>query len=87
MKDHSGHVPYFAQFMTEFLTSIERIQDFLKLSEVETQLLSHSQEETSEAAIRAENSNFFWGFEEEESDDEDTKAKNKMEEKLLVKDQ
>ena len=87
MKDHSGHVPYFAQFMTEFLTSIERIQDFLKLSEVETQLLSYSQEETSEAAIRAENSNFFWGFEEEDSDDEDTKAKNNKEDKLLDKDQ
>ena len=80
IKWHSGHLSHFASQISEFITSVKRIEDFLQTDNLETEIMQKSQNYDSEFAVEIKKSNFFWGFDVEDSDEEEEK-KEKEEKK------
>ncbi|CAI2363221.1 unnamed protein product [Moneuplotes crassus] len=62
LKWHIGLIPTLAQKFSESYVAIERLTDFLKSREIETQMIEETDLHESENAIEIEKSNFFWGF-------------------------
>uniref|UniRef100_A0A7S3KSB4 Uncharacterized protein n=2 Tax=Euplotes crassus TaxID=5936 RepID=A0A7S3KSB4_EUPCR len=90
VKWHTGWIPGFANFYTEFKISIKRIADFLTNDEIEEHITELKNYEEEENAIEIKKSSFFWGFDHidsDESDDEeneDTSDKDKQNQKEKI---
>jgi ABC-type multidrug transport system fused ATPase/permease subunit len=80
IKWHTGHLSHFASQISEFITSVKRIEDFLQTDNLETETMQRTQNYDAEYSVEIRKSNFFWGFDVEDSDDEGEKKKNETEE-------
>ena len=76
IKDHSGHIPHFTNFLSEFVTSVKRIENFLLCDEIEEKMTEKLDCNDSEVAIEFKKSNFFWGFDLNQNDGEKEEQKN-----------
>jgi ATP-binding cassette subfamily C (CFTR/MRP) protein 1 len=73
IKWHFGQIPSFTNFLSEFVTSVKRIENFLLCDEIETQMTEKLDFNETDVAIEFKTSNFFWGFDLDQKDNEKVK--------------
>lgn len=66
-----GWVPHFIRNLSEFRSSMERIQKYLACPEINTDFVAQTLDPSGKVAIKIKDSNFSWGGKKEEKKDED----------------
>jgi len=73
LRDPTRWLPFFIGMMMEFTVSMNRIQRFLKAEEINNLLIEYNKDPNSEAAISIKDSNFSWGGEKIDTEEETKK--------------
>lgn len=87
LRDPTRWLPFFIGMMMEFTVSMKRIQKFLKSEEINNLLIEYNRDAGTENAISIQNSNFSWGGEKIDTEEEIKKKELLKEEKEVEKTQ
>lgn len=84
IKFHSGYMPEYTRFLSEFMTSMNRIEKYLDCDEIEEELLKITNGGTNkDYSIIINKANYYWGFDEYSIGEFESKGTKQRQEKQM----
>ncbi|CAI2364263.1 unnamed protein product [Moneuplotes crassus] len=86
IKQNTAWIPHYGSLYTDCKLSLKRVEGFLLNPEIESHLIERLDSTQTNLAIKIKKSNFFWGFEHNDSDEENDDRIYTLKDQITLKD-